>query len=194
MGYFYKGRHRKPSFRARNAATVLSTTAIAFSSTALLPQSANAEPPGGWDAIIQCESGNRNVENSTGQSTASGYFQFINGTWRAYGGLEFAPRAIQATKPEQTIVANQAYETNGLRDWNASRECWGRSESPVRASRSSAEDVEQSPPTPTETHTVKPGDTLSEIANGDWTPLYERNKEVIGSNPDLIFPGQVLEM
>jgi nucleoid-associated protein YgaU len=44
-------------------------------------------------------------------------------------------------------------------------------------------------------YTVKPGDTLSEIAwwftlNG-YRQLYEDNREVIGSDPDRIRPGQV---
>lgn len=48
------------------------------------------------------------------------------------------------------------------------------------------------------TYTVKPGDTLSEIAerqglNG-WQGLYQANREVVGANPDLIFPGQELEI
>jgi LysM repeat protein len=47
---------------------------------------------------------------------------------------------------------------------------------------------------------VEPGDTLSEIAedelgNADlWPNLYEENKDVIGLNPDLIHPGQVIEL
>jgi len=47
-------------------------------------------------------------------------------------------------------------------------------------------------------HTVKEGDWLSKIAlraYGDmfaWEKIYEANKEVIGSNPHLIKPGQVL--
>lgn len=44
---------------------------------------------------------------------------------------------------------------------------------------------------------VKPGDTLSgisrsELHSEDWKPLYEANKEEVGSNPNLIFPGQDL--
>lgn len=46
--------------------------------------------------------------------------------------------------------------------------------------------------------TVVAGDTLSQIAvaagQGDWHQLYERNFAVVGSNPDLIFPGQVLDL
>ena len=44
-------------------------------------------------------------------------------------------------------------------------------------------------------YTVKEGDTLSSIAekyNLNWKKLYEKNKDVIGENPDLIFAGQKL--
>jgi nucleoid-associated protein YgaU len=48
------------------------------------------------------------------------------------------------------------------------------------------------------THTVVRGDSLSKIAQhyygkaGLWRKLYDANKDVVGSNPDLIKPGQVL--
>jgi nucleoid-associated protein YgaU len=48
------------------------------------------------------------------------------------------------------------------------------------------------------TYTVVKGDSLSRIAKAlygsanKWHTLYEANKAVIGSNPDLIKPGQVL--
>ena len=44
-------------------------------------------------------------------------------------------------------------------------------------------------------HTVAGGDTLSSIARRfgtTWPVLYRANRAVIGSNPNLIFPGQVL--
>ena len=44
-------------------------------------------------------------------------------------------------------------------------------------------------------YTVVAGDTLSSIARKygtTWQEIYEKNKSVIGSNPDLIKPGQVL--
>ncbi len=47
-------------------------------------------------------------------------------------------------------------------------------------------------------YTVQPGDTLSEIAArlgiGDWRHLYEINRGVIGPDPNLIRPGQVLAL
>jgi nucleoid-associated protein YgaU len=49
-------------------------------------------------------------------------------------------------------------------------------------------------------HTVSEGETLSAISmkyynsadRDDWMAIYEANKEVIGDNPNLIKPGQVL--
>lgn len=48
-------------------------------------------------------------------------------------------------------------------------------------------------------YTVKNGDTLSGIAAklkypGGWQALYAKNKSVIGSNPNLIKPGEVLSL
>jgi murein DD-endopeptidase MepM/ murein hydrolase activator NlpD len=55
------------------------------------------------------------------------------------------------------------------------------------------------PSTPSSTgkYTVVRGDTLSKIAvaqdvDGGWQALYQENKSVIGSNPNLIYPGQKL--
>lgn len=44
------------------------------------------------------------------------------------------------------------------------------------------------------THTVVPGETLSGITGGDWQPLYAKNVQVIGGDPNLILPGEVLTM
>ena len=60
----------------------------------------------------------------------------------------------------------------------------------------------KSPPAakPTATYTVKGGDTLSQIAqatlgsSGRWPELYELNKGVIGSNPNVIRAGMVLTL
>lgn len=45
------------------------------------------------------------------------------------------------------------------------------------------------------TYVVKKGDTLSSIAkkyNTTWQTIYNKNKSIIGNNPDIIKPGQVL--
>ncbi|MEV5485488.1 MULTISPECIES: transglycosylase family protein [Streptomyces] len=48
-------------------------------------------------------------------------------------------------------------------------------------------------------YTVRPGDSLSAIATahrlpGGWSALYDRNEGVVGSDADLIQPGQVLDL
>lgn len=53
-------------------------------------------------------------------------------------------------------------------------------------------------PTAARAYTVQPGDTLSDIAArlgiADWRRLYEVNRGVIGPDPNLIRPGQVLAL
>ena len=54
--------------------------------------------------------------------------------------------------------------------------------------------------TATKTHTVEKGENLSVIAEQElgsqsrWKEIYELNKELIGKDPDLIHPGQVLKV
>lgn len=55
------------------------------------------------------------------------------------------------------------------------------------------------PPRPAaQTYTVVKGDSLSRIAKrfygsaNKWRKLYDANRQTVGSNPDLIKPGQVL--
>ncbi|MEU8569327.1 transglycosylase family protein [Streptomyces pathocidini] len=48
-------------------------------------------------------------------------------------------------------------------------------------------------------YTVRPGDSLSEIAQehaltGGWPALYDANERVVGDDPDLILPGQRLDL
>ena len=50
-----------------------------------------------------------------------------------------------------------------------------------------------------QTYTVQPGDTLSGIAAklhtpGGWQAIFALNQHVIGPNPDLISPGEVLKL
>lgn len=54
----------------------------------------------------------------------------------------------------------------------------------------------QQPPT-ARTYTVRPGDNLTAITRNlgrgnNWQPLYNANAGLIGGNPNLIYPGQVL--
>lgn len=53
--------------------------------------------------------------------------------------------------------------------------------------------------TGSDAYTVQPGDNLSDIAAeqdvpGGWPALYEANEETVGADPDLILPGQSLDL
>lgn len=68
---------------------------------------------------------------------------------------------------------------------------------PTQPSQPSTPTTPSSPATGSEKYTVKSGDTLSKIAGykkvpGGWQVIYAANKSVIGSNPNMIYPGQKL--
>ena len=71
-----------------------------------------------------------------------------------------------------------------------------RLEADVAALKARREKPSRPRPQRRRTYTVRSGDTLSGIAArlgiGDWRSLHEANKGVIGPDPDLIRPGQVL--
>lgn len=67
------------------------------------------------------------------------------------------------------------------------------------ASRGEGDARDKGAPAADGTYTVRPGDNLWAIADaqelpGGWTELYEANKVTVGSDPDLILPGQSLDL
>ncbi|GGU94714.1 peptidoglycan-binding protein LysM [Streptomyces albospinus] len=78
----------------------------------------------------------------------------------------------------------------------------GRGGDPDRSSDGHASrggDAHDTPPAAADRYLVRPGDTLSAIAGshdlpGGWTALYDRNKDVVGADADLIRPGQLLDL
>lgn len=77
-------------------------------------------------------------------------------------------------------------------DENGGRAAGGR-----HASR--GDDAHRTGPAADGDYTVRPGDSLSGIADthrlpGGWHALYERNEGVVGSDADLIQPGQLLDL
>jgi peptidoglycan hydrolase CwlO-like protein len=82
-------------------------------------RAARAVGPGGpwaipWP-IVQCESGGQNLPPNW--ATASGYYQFIDDTWRRLGGS--TPHAFQASKAEQDRLAAQLWAGgSGAHNWD----------------------------------------------------------------------------
>jgi resuscitation-promoting factor RpfB len=64
-----------------------------------------------WDRLAQCESGGNWAIN-----TGNGYYgglQFDLGTWRAYGGTEYAAYPHQATREQQIAIATRLRDDRG---------------------------------------------------------------------------------
>jgi hypothetical protein len=74
-----------------------------------------------WDMLAQCEAGG-NWATNTGNGYHGG-LQFHPGTWRAYGGEEFAPYAYLATREQQIVVAERILASHGgtFRAWPGCR-------------------------------------------------------------------------
>jgi murein DD-endopeptidase MepM/ murein hydrolase activator NlpD len=81
----------------------------------VLPDEMIAASP--WDRVAGCESNGRWSTN-----TGNGFFgglQFEPGTWRAFGGEEFAPSAQAASREQQIAVAQRVLRAQGWLAWPA---------------------------------------------------------------------------
>ena len=283
-----RGKHVRTKRAARDATVVSGLAALGLATAPMYAIPAQAAPDEAWDPLIDCESGgNPTAQNPN--STASGLYQIIDGTWEYYGGREFAPTAAQATPEQQRIVAERiaflgwnGRAPQGPQAWvepcNDSLEAWVAAGMPVLTEsvpipnpadpstdpRVGAElvvepgdtlaelgelfgipwrdiaaangilepwtihvgqvltipgvtqqqivdlhshpDANYPPPVPPAApiHVVQPGEWLSTIAqdygvceHGEdittcWIGLHEANRDVIGPDPDRIFPGQEL--
>lgn len=163
---------------------------------------AAASPTVNWDAIAACESGqNWSIDTGNGYS---GGLQFSPGTWRANGGSGLP---YQASRAEQIRVAENVLATQGLRAWphcgaNGLQSAGTPRSDPVRRPRRVStpaapnESIGHGPGSvsnPNGNYTIKPGDTLTSIAedlkiDGGPAALVDMNRPYL-TNPDLIFPG-----
>ncbi|MFF3210451.1 peptidoglycan DD-metalloendopeptidase family protein [Streptomyces sp. NPDC002886] len=192
---------------ARTLAGLVVAGIAAPAAVGLVAQPASAASVGTWDKVAQCES-----TNDWSIDTGNGYYgglQFSSGTWAEFGGRQYAPQADQATKAQQIAVAEKVLATQGPGAWPACGKLAGLQrggpapeapEAPARgAGASTADESAEAPAAPkargANNYTVVSGDTLgtigSELGVG-WESLYSANRSVIGSDPDMIFPGQRL--
>lgn len=109
------GRHSKQNRNLTTKAVAGATAALA--TTALISPMASAAPDSDWDRLAQCEAGG-NWQINTGNGYYGG-LQFNAGTWRAYGGNEFAPLPHQATREQQITVAERTLAKQGWGAWPA---------------------------------------------------------------------------
>ncbi|MEU2874611.1 transglycosylase family protein [Streptomyces olivoreticuli] len=182
------------------SAAVLSAAAslIAFCGT----DSAQAATVSTWDRVADCESsGNWQI------NTGNGYFgglQFAQSTWDEFGGAQYAARADLATKEQQITIAEKVLASQGPAAWPVCSVKAGLTQGGPAPETGNLQVVTTSDDEQNGTHTgdarqdsytVEKGDTLHRLAKNfgtDWKQLYELNKQTIGSNPNLIYPGQKL--
>ena len=199
----------------RTRTTALLAGAALLAPLGLLAATGNAAAADGgvWDRIAQCESGG-NWHINTGNGYYGG-LQFSAGTWRAYGGTAYAPTAAGASRGQQIAVATKVQHAQGWGAWPVCSARAGAYGSAPAASSGSAttksSSVVKSKPSKTPArstghtarsasrgdYTVREGDTLSRIAarhGTTWQRLYAANKAVIGPDPDVIVPGQQLDL
>jgi nucleoid-associated protein YgaU len=208
-------KHRAPRAVSRLRTTVVASTtgplALAALGTVIAP-AAHAAPSAGsvnWDAIAQCESSGNWAAN-----TGNGFFgglQFTASTWKAFGG---SGTAQHASREQQIAVAERVLDGQGIGAWPVcgKHASSGKSVSSSTSRHASTQTQTQAPTrhssstarTSTPKHaasggyTVVAGDTLGSIASshgvgGGWHALADANPD-IASHPDMIMPGQVLDL
>ncbi|MGW0751365.1 transglycosylase family protein [Streptomyces sp. NPDC002587] len=79
----------------------------------------SSKPRVNWDAIARCESGG-NWRANTGNGHYGG-LQFTRSSWKAAGGLRYAPRADLATKSQQIAIARRLAVMQGMGAWTCAR-------------------------------------------------------------------------
>jgi LysM repeat protein len=204
------GKHRRPTFATRTIARVAIAGLAVGAPLAIAAGPAQAEGMN-WDALAQCEAGG-NWSINTGNGYSGG-LQFHPRTWAANGGKG---SAHNASREEQIRVAENVLKSQGPNAWPVCSKKAGagsakkatpakaapkvkkatpKASKPVSAPKPAAAPA-AAPQTTAGDYTVKAGDTLSAIAqqlnvSGGWQALAEKNKSNV-SNPNLIFPGQVL--
>ncbi|MFH9422368.1 transglycosylase family protein [Streptomyces sp. NPDC017529] len=79
------------------------------------PSQGGCSSRGLWNCIAECESGG-DWQKNTGNDYYGG-LQFRQSTWKAHGGLAYAPRADLATRKEQIAVAKRVLRRQGWSAW-----------------------------------------------------------------------------
>ncbi|MFE2478202.1 transglycosylase family protein [Streptomyces sp. NPDC001194] len=216
-----RGRHRRYQPSSINRASLAVTAGGAGLALPLIGAgTAHAASVDTWNKVADCESTN-NWHINTGNGYYGG-LQFSQSTWRAFGGTAYAARADLATKDQQIAVAEKVLGGQGPQAWPVCGKQAGLSRSgpaPAVSPQGQGQGVkvqvqvkEAKPaappattPRPTGTsvlpnpYVVAPGDSLSAIATrqhveGGWQALYETNRATVGSDPNLILPGQRLTL
>jgi LysM repeat protein len=199
------------------AVSIAGVALSAASANAAVPGSTATDV---WDSLAQCESGG-NWAINTGNGYAGG-LQFSPSTWAAHGGAGSAANASreQQIAVAQRVQASQGWGAwpacaakLGLSGGAPAPQAAPATRTPaatqVPAAQAAARQAAPKAAAPAarhaaavplsgKTYTVQSGDTLSKVAAqlniaGGWQQLADANTATV-SNPDMVFPGQVLQL
>lgn len=161
---------------------------------------AQAQTAHDWSGVAECESSG-NWSANTGNGFYGG-LQFKQSTWNAFGG---SGNAANAGKAEQIRVAENVLAGQGVGAWPVCGQYLTSGTTPGvggAATQPPAQPVAAPAPAPAPAPTPAPaqadsyivelGDTLTAIAQEQTASLQHLVSQVV--NPDLIFPGQALDI
>jgi len=209
------GKHSKTSNVKKwvKSSLLLLGTATGFiaSNTA----TASAAPADTLPKIAECESGgNSTIVNP--HSTASGLYQFLDSTWAGFGGYaraKDAPVSVQTAKALLTPLSawnasRSCWDRPGAASATIKITPPKTIKPHVVSPKITKAPVQSVPVQPVDSsahavgagtyHVVVKGDSLWRIAEtvtgsgANWPHLYSINRTTVGSNPNLIFPGEKL--
>ncbi|MCX4903378.1 transglycosylase family protein [Streptomyces sp. NBC_00878] len=213
-----RGRHRRYQPNRINRASLTVTVGGAGMAIPLIGTGvAHAADVDTWNKVAACES-TSNWKINTGNGYYGG-LQFSQSTWEAYGGRAYAARADLATQDQQIAVAEKVLKGQGPGAWPTCSVRAGltrggdtpdinpsgtSAQASAKTAKRTVRDVQpqttpQSRAGTAEMYTVVRGDTLSGIAGarevpGGWQRLYDANRGTVGADPDVIIPGQRLNL
>lgn len=81
--------------------------------------------------VVRCCESRNNYSAANSVSSARGAYQFLTGSWAAYGhkARYGVSQAHLASPAQQDEAARITWERDGTRPWNASKNCWGKDSS-----------------------------------------------------------------
>ncbi|MEV5485487.1 MULTISPECIES: transglycosylase family protein [Streptomyces] len=217
-----KGKHSRRS-KAVRVATLAGIAGAAVAVPLMGATSASAASVSTWDKVAQCESGgNWSINTGNGyygglQFSNSSWAAAGGTQYAPRADLASKSQQIAAAEKLLAIQGPGAWSCAGAGNLTA-----GGPAANVDTSGSSAQtksapqqdtktEAKKAPAAPEQrasrsterksmghgNYTVKAGDTLAKIAKAhgtSWKSVYEANKSVIGGNPNLILPGQKLNV
>ncbi|MEU6820613.1 transglycosylase family protein [Streptomyces atriruber] len=151
------GRHRRP----RQAPAIIVAAGVTGSAIAiplLGATSASAADTTTWEKLAECESG-----GAWSANPGSGYYgglQLSQENWEAYGGLDYAPSADQASRSQQIAVAEEILDDQGTAAWPSCAPIAGLTQDGAAADVDPGAPVTPEPSDPS-------GSTGSDDAKGD---------------------------